>query len=70
MNQGKVIPRNVTLYESDLVTLRQLEQDKGLASLSAALRYLIHDWKHMKLQQPSITAESRAQPERHDRGRR
>ncbi len=61
MAQGKSIPRNFTLYEPDMATLHQVGKDNGLASMSAALRWLINDWKRMKAQQLDILAESRAQ---------
>ena len=58
MPREKVVPKNVTLYESDLVILRQAADAKGFSSLSAILRYVIRDWiKH----QTSITAETRTQ---------
>ena len=63
MAQGKSIPRNFTLYEPHMNTLYQVEKDNGLASLSAALRYIIHDWKKMKAQQTNALAESRARYE-------
>lgn len=61
MTQGKSIPRNFTLYEPDMATLHQVGKDNGLASLSAALRYIIHDWKKMKAQQANALAETRTQ---------
>ena len=58
MVRERVIPKNVTLYETDLAILRQARKDNGLASLSAALRWIIHDWTRMKLRETSITAET------------
>jgi hypothetical protein len=63
MTREKVIPRNVTLFESDLATLRQVSKDNGLASMSAALRYIINDWKKLKAQQANALAESRVRYE-------
>ena len=63
MTREKVIPRNVTLFESDLATLHQVGKDKGLSSLSAALRYIIHDWKKIQAQQANDLAEFRARYE-------
>ena len=58
MARERVVPKNVTLYETDLAILRQAGKDNGLASLSAALRWIIHDWTKMKLRETSITAET------------
>ena len=54
-NGERAISKAVTLYESDLVILRQAADAKGLSSLSATLRYVIRDWiKH----QTSITSDA------------
>ena len=63
MTRDRAIPKNVTLYETHLATLHQVGKDNGLASLSAALRYIIHDWTKMKAQQANALAESRARYE-------
>ena len=58
MDRGKSIPRNFTLYEPDMATLYQVGKDNGLASMSAALRWLINDWKRMKRRETSIIADA------------
>jgi len=60
MAEGRSIPKNISFYEKDLATLHQVGKDMGLTSLSAAIRYVIHDWKKMQSQQ-GILAESRTQ---------
>ncbi len=56
MNQGKVIPKNVTLLTANLELLQTVQDDKGLTSLSAALRFVLHDWQKLRQYQISDTA--------------
>ena len=58
MIREKVIPGSVTLYGADWATLQQIGKDNGLASSSAALRWLINDWRKMKLRETSIIADA------------
>ena len=59
MIREKVVPGSVTLYGADWATLQQIGKDYGLASSSASLRWLINDWKKMKLRETIVTAEYR-----------
>jgi hypothetical protein len=40
----RVVRKNISLYPRDLVILHRVSQNMGLSSLSATIRYIIHDW--------------------------
>ena len=51
MSRTRVIPKNVTLSAANLELLQTVQENEDLTSLSAALRYIIHDWHKMKVRE-------------------
>jgi len=43
-----VVTQNLSIYPEDRAVLHQVAKDYGLASLSAAARFIIRDWVKMK----------------------
>ena len=43
-----VVTQNLSIYPEDRAVLHQVAEDYGLASVSAAARFIIRDWVKMK----------------------
>lgn len=46
--QTTVVTRNISLYPDQDELLAQVARDYGLASISAAVRFIIHDWQRLR----------------------
>ena len=44
----RAVGRNVSLYPREWTMFRQIAEDHGLSSMSAAVRFVLHDWARMK----------------------
>ena len=40
--------KSIMLFPSEIATFHQIAKDFGLASLSAAVRFVLNDWMRMK----------------------
>jgi hypothetical protein len=49
--EERAIGCNISLYPTERAMLKQIAKDHGLGSISAAVRFVLHDW--MKLRKPS-----------------
>jgi len=50
MKEQRVEGRNVSMYPQQWAVVHQVAKDTGLASTSAGLRFIIHDWQRVKLE--------------------
>ena len=54
----KAKQKMISLYDADEAMVHQIGKDHGISSFSATLRWLINDWKRMKLRETSIIADA------------
>ena len=53
------IRRSVTLYPDDVAALWQIGKDNGLSGISAAIRFVLADWKRRRLEDAYQAANER-----------
>lgn len=51
--------RNFSLYPEQEALLLQVAKDFGLGSMSAALRFVVHDWLRLRAEKDGYGAELR-----------
>ena len=59
----QAVGRNISLYPTELAMLQQIAKDHGLGSISAAVRFVLHDWAKMKMAQTPTLAPHRVEVE-------
>ena len=47
----KAKQKMISLYDADEARVHQIGKDHGISSFSATLRWLINDWKRMKMRE-------------------
>ena len=54
----RVKRRMISIYDIDEAAILQIGKDNGISSFSATLRWMLRDWKRMKVHETSIIANA------------